>query len=84
MFRKGKLLKDIIPEDEKNKKNPRFYPCDSIIKTTPLGIYVEDMFSNYGNRNFKSVPLAGWIYKNVKNQEANVELVENIDFVFFP
>ena len=68
-MRKGKLLINIIPDDEIGRKNPKFYAKNTEIEITPIGYYVP-----FGN------PLAGWIYKNLKTRNINKELKQGIDF----
>ena len=69
IMKKGKLLRNIIPDDEIGKRNPRFYPQNAEIEITPLGYYVPF-----------AVPLAGWIYKNLKTKDINKDLEQGIDF----
>ena len=68
-MRKGKLLRNIIPDDEIGKKNPRFYPEGSAIEITSLGYYVPF-----------ATPLAGWVYKNLKTKEINKDLEQGVDW----
>ncbi len=70
MFKNGKLLRNITPEDESSKKNPKFYSKGSKIEITPLGYYLP-----IGS------PLAGWIYKNLKTKSMDT-LKQGIDFEF--
>lgn len=69
-MKKGKLLRNIIPNDEVGKINPKFYPQNAEIEITTLGYYVP--FAH---------PLAGWIYKNLKTKDINKDLERGIDFV---
>jgi hypothetical protein len=69
-MKKGKLLRNITPEDEISKRNPKYYRAGSEIEITPLGFYIPF-----------STTLAGWIYKNIKTKEINNELKESIDYI---
>ena len=66
MIKRGKLLRNITPDDEITKRSPKYYR----IEITPLGFYVP--FSN---------SLAGWVYKNLKTREINKDLEEGIDYI---
>lgn len=66
---KGRLINDIVPDDELTKRHPKFYSSGSEFEITPLGYYIP-----HGN------PLAGWIYKNIKTRQINTELKVGIDF----
>jgi hypothetical protein len=70
MIKRGKLLRNIIPDDEISKRSPKYYRAGSEIEITPLGFYVP--FSN---------SLAGWVYKNLKTREINKDLEEGIDYI---
>lgn len=67
MIKYGRLIRDIIPDDQLDRKDPSFYSKDSKIEITPLGIYVD------------SGRLKGWLYKNTQTQEI-YKLEEGIDY----
>jgi hypothetical protein len=69
-MKRGKILRNIIPDDEISKRNPKYYREGSEIEITPLGFYVPF-----------STPLAGWIYRNLKRKEINNELEEGLDYI---
>jgi hypothetical protein len=70
MIKRGKLLRNITPDDEILKRSPKYYKSGSEIEITPLGFYVPF-----------STPLAGWVYKNLKTKEINKNLEEGIDYI---
>jgi hypothetical protein len=70
MIKRGKLLRNIIPDDEMLKRSPKYYGAGSEIEITPLGFYAPF-----------STPLAGWIYKNIKSKEVNKDLEIGIDYI---
>lgn len=67
-MKKGRLIRNIIPDDEAKFKNPRYYPAGAIVDITESGFYV-----------FNGGPLAGWIFKNIKTRELKV-LQEGVDY----
>ena len=74
------LLKDIIPDDEQNRRKPFFYPKGTIFKITPNGYYVP-VAINLAAQGRKGLGLAGWIYKNYKNSEIlPLILIKGIDY----
>jgi len=68
-MQKGLLLKDLIPVDEIKKNKPKFYPKDSLIEITPLGIYV-----------IQSTSLKGWLYAELKNKTLMLNLQKGKDY----
>lgn len=71
MFLKGRLLRDITPEDVQQKKAtyPR-YSKGSDIEIMPCN----ELYVYFGEGS------CGWIYKNYKAQITNTSLVEGTDY----
>ena len=70
MFKQGRLLRDIVPDDQVTKEFPRKYSRGSMVDINPLGFYVTTL----------NLTLNGWLYKNLTTKEMNKDLEEGIDY----
>lgn len=71
-FKTGITLRNIIPDDA-GKSSKKFYPANTKIQFTPLGVYMPE-----------GAPCAGWVYKDIKKRVVHntLTLKEGIDFKY--